>query len=254
MKHLLGSLLQLWPAKQLLGVTRVQYALAVPTRSLFEDRALTHSLSSPLTTLFLLLDECIQNPAQLSQARMLKKLLLAREQLESLYATWKDGQISLKTKFSVNSTIRETIIVSGLSHRSQVDLQLQLHKSTRLVGSKILFQQMLSCLLHNAFESYDPLDPYKVIICSAKQTPTHLQLDVIDSGSGMNSLALVIAGIHGFTFKTAGTGVGLTLARRIAQEVFGGTFSITSLPQHGTRVTARLPLNRSVAKPANRLK
>jgi signal transduction histidine kinase len=195
----------------------------------------------------------MQHPQRLSESRMMRKLLLAREQLEDLYATWKVGHDTHHKPFSVTKTIRDTLAISDLSQRSEVSLQLQLDKQTSLIGSKILFQQMLTCLLQNALESYEITDPYKIIICSAKQTPSHIQLDVIDSGSGMNSLALVIAGIYGFSFKAAGTGVGLTLARRIAQEVFGGTFAISSLPDHGTRVTVRLPLTGTISKTTNSL-
>ncbi len=252
MKRLLAQLARLLAIKTFLGVPHFTFAGPHRKRSLFAERAFSHSLGSPLTTLLLTLDSCIDDPEKLSDSKTVEKLLLARDHLEALYTTWKHGQEQHRGIFTVSSTVQETIILTGLAEKSNLTTQFSLHEDTKLFGNKILFQEMLSCLLINAYESYSDDDPHKSIICGIKQGSTSLQIDIIDSGAGMNKLAQLFAGFSGVSFKTTGTGVGLSFARAVAMQVFGGTLYICSLPKQGTRVSIRLPLKSSIAKAADR--
>jgi K+-sensing histidine kinase KdpD len=242
MKNLLGSLLQLSQTKYLLGVPYLQYALPTQRNEMLSTRAFSHSLGSPLSVLFVALDECIQNPKKLADGKTLRRLLLARDHLEALYSTWRGEHSRSNSKFMITPAVQESLVLSGLSDKCQVTLQLNLHKNTRLKGNKVLFQEMLSCLFKNAHESYAVDDPYKSIICVLKQNPTSLQLDIIDSGSGMTKLAQVVAGVSGVSFKNTGSGVGLPFARTIVTQVFSGTLYICSQAGQGTRISIRLPL------------
>lgn len=72
-----------------------------------------------------------------------------------------------------------------------------------------------------------------------------LQIDVADTGVGMDEEAVRRAFEPYFSTKTAGSGLGLANARRNV-ELCGGTVTLTSSPGAGTRITVRLP----VAPPA----
>ncbi|HEX5959045.1 MAG TPA: ATP-binding protein [Hyphomicrobiaceae bacterium] len=74
-------------------------------------------------------------------------------------------------------------------------------------------------------------------------TVTGVALRVSDNGRGMTQETMARAFDPFFTTKTGtrGTGLGLTMVRRFAQET-GGSVAIESASNHGTAVTLRLPL------------
>lgn len=67
-----------------------------------------------------------------------------------------------------------------------------------------------------------------------------VSLEVEDNGPGMDPATLERAGHPGFTTKSSGSGLGLTLVQRIVEQ-HGGRFSLTSSPGAGTRATVVLP-------------
>ena len=75
---------------------------------------------------------------------------------------------------------------------------------------------------------------------SANGTTPALVLQVIDSGSGMSKATLAKAGDLFFTGRPGGTGVGLALVRRLAEE-HSGTLTLESELGKGTTVTLNIP-------------
>lgn len=65
-------------------------------------------------------------------------------------------------------------------------------------------------------------------------------LEVVDTGPGMDPTTLERAGHPGFTTKSSGSGLGLTLVQRIVEQ-HGGRFTLTSSLGAGTRATVALP-------------
>ena len=68
-----------------------------------------------------------------------------------------------------------------------------------------------------------------------------VQVDVIDSGVGMDAEALGRIFEPYFSTKATGTGLGLTIARRNV-ELNGGTIAVASTRGVGTTVSLTLPL------------
>jgi two-component system sensor histidine kinase RegB len=72
----------------------------------------------------------------------------------------------------------------------------------------------------------------------------HVQISVVDRGSGMAPEHLARAGEPFFTTKAPGIGTGLGLfVTRSSIEQLGGTFSLTSVPGQGTTAHIVLPLD-----------
>ena len=69
-------------------------------------------------------------------------------------------------------------------------------------------------------------------------------LKVADQGRGMTSAQVANIGAYmqfeRKLYEQQGTGLGLILARRLA-EAYGGTLSIGSSPMHGTTISVMLP-------------
>lgn len=98
-------------------------------------------------------------------------------------------------------------------------------------------EQALINLLKNAHESGS--DPDSVQL-SIRRVQDQLRIDVMDRGSGMNDAVLTNALVPFYSTKRAGTGLGLALAREIA-EAHGGRITLANRDGGGLAVTLFLP-------------
>lgn len=98
-------------------------------------------------------------------------------------------------------------------------------------------QQCLLNLLRNAHESgSDPAD----IDVSLRRMPQGWRIEVRDRGGGMGEAALASALLPFYSTKRDGTGLGLALAREIA-EAHGGRIALVNRDKGGLCVTVILP-------------
>ena len=69
------------------------------------------------------------------------------------------------------------------------------------------------------------------------------ELRVSDDGPGLGPEQRAQLFVPGFTTKTHGSGLGLTIVERIVTD-HGGTIEVDTAPGRGTTFTLRLPLKR----------
>ena len=98
-------------------------------------------------------------------------------------------------------------------------------------------EQALLNLLKNAHESGSPPEQVEL---SVRTAPGALRVEVADRGSGMNDAVLTNALVPFYSTKRSGTGLGLALAREIA-EAHGGRITLGNRDGGGLAVTLILP-------------
>jgi signal transduction histidine kinase len=98
-------------------------------------------------------------------------------------------------------------------------------------------EQALLNLLKNAHESGSWSDHVELQIRRVQEV---VRIDVLDRGSGMNDAVLTNALVPFYSTKRSGTGLGLALAREIA-EAHGGRITLANREGGGLAVTMILP-------------
>jgi signal transduction histidine kinase len=99
-------------------------------------------------------------------------------------------------------------------------------------------EQALLNLLKNAHESGSPPQEVKLAV---RRAPGLVRIEVLDRGSGMNDAVLTNALVPFYSTKRSGTGLGLALAREIA-EAHGGRIALGNRDGGGLSVALVLPV------------
>ena len=104
-----------------------------------------------------------------------------------------------------------------------------------------LIKQALLNLMINAVDAMGDGGELIVNVASSRSNGT---IEVIDTGAGIDSMALPHVFNVYFSTKSGGSGLGLPTVRRIVRE-HGGTIRVDSELGKGTRFTIALPLDRT---------
>lgn len=141
------------------------------------------------------------------------------------------------------SVINETVAYmrSRLSDKVTIQVDNRLEDSDTTLLNKPLFSWVLENLLKNAV---DAMNGKGSIAITAMRQDDKLLLDITDTGKGMDRRTQRQIFQPGFTGKTRGWGLGLSLAKRIIEDYHGGRLTLQS-SQLGVGTTFRISLEQT---------
>ena len=134
-----------------------------------------------------------------------------------------------------------------LSPRARVQrVKLDVSVPDRLPPVMMNKDHLLSILLHLASNGIDAMEKGGTLSISGKHLDDQgiLELRVSDTGHGISATDLKEMGRPFFTTRAAKVGLGVAIAKRLAQ-AYGGEVVYESRVGKGTTVRIRLPLERS---------
>ena len=115
------------------------------------------------------------------------------------------------------------------------------HPSMAILGDQKLLEQAFINLMRNSLEALKEKDGGQIKITAEHSDKRRVSLEFRDNGCGMSEEIQPQVFTPFFTTRPGGTGIGLTLVRKIVI-LSGGSISIDSEPGRGTAVKLRLPL------------
>lgn len=141
----------------------------------------------------------------------------------------------------INELVREVLhMEEGTIQSNGIVLAADLAPNLPLVTcDRNQVKQVLINLIQNAIQAVSQGGAIEV---STRATPTHARIAVKDTGCGIAPQALDAIFQPFYTTKATGTGLGLSLAKRVVEEDHRGTLEVQSQLGEGSTFTVALPL------------
>lgn len=153
------------------------------------------------------------------------------------------GTVRSRDRFDAIRVARSVVALEGRVLRQEgTELELATALETvHLNGDPNLLYELMINLVRNASEaSAGRREPITLRLDREGET---LRVSVTDRGVGIPAYLVDRVFEPGFTTKSMGEGgAGLTVVRKVAQDVFGGTVSLKSTEGVGTTFTVTLPI------------
>lgn len=207
------------------------------------DRTSTRELALFLREAPGIVEQCAEGVAQITNT-VTSMLRLAHD----------DG--TERVSVDVNELVANVVRLVGPMIEGRAGIDLTLHPApTCCHGVPTALQRALFELLENAAEAIARRDDARgrIDVCT-QAADDHVVIRITDDGPGISADDAASIFEPYFTTKEvgAGSGHGLTIARRIVADQHEGSVSIESGPSVGSSVVVRLPLSLAVEPAARR--
>lgn len=208
--------------------------------------ALLHDLANHLTTIAL----DIEGLEEQTNSQILGRVKKTIRYIDgSVQNTRKQlhGETSAQ-KFAVDKALAEVFDI--LSYRAQqhdvrVEHNTGVIRPMYLSGDENRFKQMVTNIVGNGIDAYDQTTgKERVVVVETKAEKDQLHIIVSDQGPGISSHLQKHLFAPFYSTKKKGMGLGLFMAKEIAEKGFGGRITASSNKKRGTVFTISLPLTK----------
>jgi signal transduction histidine kinase len=254
--ELTGLCLGLSDRREAIGVERPPAISVDPLKDLLAlPSVVAHEAKNPLTGaragLQLTMDslgrmEDLPVPRRLELLEELGEVLEALNRALDFLQAVQDrarGTVRGRERFDAVRVARSVVALEGRVLRQEgTELELATSLDTvHLNGDpNLLYELMINLVRNSAEASRERRGP---ITLKLDREGDALRVSVTDRGVGIPAYLVDRVFEPGFTTKTmGGGGAGLTVVRKVAQDVFGGTVSLKSTEGVGTTFTVTLPI------------
>ena len=206
---------------------------------------IVHELNNPLTTILgfselLLREGTVADPGRLEKIRAEAERSVRIVQNVLRLARADDGDAQI---IDVNESILRTVELAKYQIRlNQIGFDLDLSKEApKVLAHAGEITQVFLNLVTNALQAISSVRTSGNIRISSVIVHDHVRISVTDDGSGIRPADLPRIFEPFFTTKETGTGLGLSLSRRIVREI-GGEMSVSNNRSCGATFTIELPI------------
>jgi K+-sensing histidine kinase KdpD len=214
----------------------------VPTHLFSTAPIIKHSLATPLTNIITNSELAVQNlqlETSYSPETELQKVLLNAQYMKSVI------MLQEKRQQYIFSPLRAIQEILQINHSSKLKkglvTRVAIPTKKHLTGNKLLFQEMIVCLLNNAYESYKKRTLHKMVFFSATDHKKNCKITIVDAGKGMNWWEKHLSTYPFKSLKQKHSGLGLYFVKNTLEKDFNGKLAIKSQKNKGTTVTLSLP-------------
>lgn len=221
--------------------------------------SMPHELRTPLTVILgfsdiLITDHSEMEPVRIGEmAQHINKAALRLYHLVENYLVYAQIEIAINdagftetVKSNITTdpkiVIENQAIQKAQEHDREADLQLEVSQLDSVQILEDYLKKIVEELIDNAFKFSDDGQVVRAVVT---QKDNKVFISVTDQGRGMTSEQIDDIGAYmQFNrrfYEQQGSGLGLTIAKRIA-EIHGGELSIDSVPNQQTTVTIVLPV------------
>jgi len=203
--------------------------------------SLLHELKNPLaavtTAVEVLLEEVFdedvrdQLHAVLSEVRRMK---LGFEGIGAVGRTLRGSGRHAAVDYAIREACR---VLEARTKNAGIVFRYDVSNMPLLPLDPAVVRAMVFNFVTNAVHACDRGD---TIALHADLRDGHLELVVVDTGTGMSPEVLASSTRLFFTTKASGSGIGLALCKRALEEA-GGELELSSVPGFGTSICARVP-------------
>ncbi|MCU1282112.1 MAG: Sensor protein [bacterium] len=210
------------------------------------QEALAHELKNPLASI-----KGLAGLVELDPARACERLAVLQKEVCRMQLIL-DDHLSFSrplTPLAAELTDVQAVVAGvvrlheGLARQKHLTLDMSQTERLDVLGDPHKMRQMLMHLLVNAI---DASNRGGIIEVTARRESERVRIGVLDRGPGLDAQMLSRAVEPGVTTKEYGSGLGLTIARALAEQ-HGGSLRLRNRDDGGLAAEVELPLGDAVA-------
>ncbi len=195
-----------------------------------------HQLGTPITSLYGWIELLSLKKPDEEGIEEMKKDISRLQNIADRFS--KIGSKPKLSQVSVNQVVEQSVHYLRQRSSDKVAFEMDLAKEVNVLANYTLIEWVLENLIKNAI---DAIKGDGKIIVSAKQTDDTVLIDITDNGKGIVKSNFKTVFEPGYTTKSRGWGLGLSLTKRIIEEYHKGKIFVKD-SEPGEKTTFRIVL------------